>query len=104
MAREANGLIGRTSMLNERAGQFYKAVHCRAARQLKTGARVFQSQKFFSCSAIVFVGLVESRETSESESLTFRVINIPKMPQAVMPSLFDIEVLPIGPFRLLHSL
>ena len=31
-------IIGRTSMLNERAGQFHKAVHCKMTRQLKTEA------------------------------------------------------------------
>ena len=35
-------------------------------------------QKLFSCYAIIFVGLVESRDTSESEPSTFRVINLKK--------------------------
>ena len=35
-------------------------------------------QKLCSCSAIIFVGLVESPKTSESEPFTFCVINIPK--------------------------
>ena len=35
-----NGLIGRTSMLYERAGQFEKAVHCKVTRHLKTEALV----------------------------------------------------------------
>ena len=35
VVRQLNGLIGRTSMLKERAGQFYKAVHCKVMRQLK---------------------------------------------------------------------
>ena len=37
--RERRRLLGRTSMLNERAGQFYKVVHCSVTRQLKTEAR-----------------------------------------------------------------
>ena len=41
-------------------------------------------QKLFSCSAIIFLGFVESRETSESESSTFRGMTIPNKPQAVM--------------------
>ena len=51
---------------------------------------------------IIFVGLVESHETSESELSTFWVIDIPKKPQAVMPSSFNTEVRPISPFRLLR--
>ena len=57
-------------------------------------------QKLFSCSAIIFVGLVESRGTSESEPSTFRVMNIPQKPQAAMPSSFNIEVRPISVFCL----
>ena len=34
-----NGVIGRTAMLNEQAGQLYKAVHCKVTRQLKTRTR-----------------------------------------------------------------
>ena len=62
---------------------------------------IFRSfQKLFSCSAIIFVGLVESRETSESDPSTSRVMNIPDKLQAAMPSSFNIEVRPINPFRL----
>ena len=59
-------------------------------------------QKLFSCSAVIFVGLVESRETSESKPSTFRVMNIAKKPLAAMPSSFNTEVRPISPFRLLR--
>ena len=41
---------------------------------------------------MIFVGLVESLEASESENSTFCVINVPKMLQAAMPSSFDIKV------------
>ena len=59
-------------------------------------------QKLFSCLAIIFVGLVESRETSESERSTFRVMNIPKKQQAAMLSSFNIKVRPISPLCLLR--
>ena len=36
MRERRNGLIGRTSMLNERAGQFYKGVHCKVTGDVKT--------------------------------------------------------------------
>ena len=49
-------------------------------------------QKLFSCSAITFVGLVQSRETSESEPGDFRVMNISKELQAAMLSSCYIEV------------
>ena len=55
----------------------------------------------FSCYAIIFVGLVESRETSESEPSTVRVMNILKKPQADTLSSFSIELWPISPIRLL---
>ena len=48
-------------------------------------------KKLFFCSAIIFVGLIESRETFESEPCTFSVMNIPKKPQAAMPSSFKME-------------
>ena len=35
----------------------------------------------FSCFVIIFVGLVESRETCESEPGTLRLMNILKKPQ-----------------------
>ena len=35
-----NRLTGHTSMLNENAGQFYRAAHCWVTRQLKTKARM----------------------------------------------------------------
>ena len=56
-------------------------------------------QKIFFCSAIIFVGLVESCETSESGSSTFCVMNIHKKPQAAMPLTFNIEGGPISPFH-----
>ena len=43
-------IIGRTSMLNERAGQFHKAVHCKMTRQLKTEDDLALKQKFFQVS------------------------------------------------------
>ena len=57
-------------------------------------------QKLFSCSAIIFIGLVESHKNSESEPSTFPVMNILKKPQAAIPSSFNIEVRPISSFRL----
>ena len=53
--------------------------------------------KLFPCSVIIFVSLVESRETSESEPSIFRVMNFPKKPP--MPSSFITEALPVSPFR-----
>ena len=38
--REANGLTGRPSMLNERSGQLYKAVRYKLTGQLKREARI----------------------------------------------------------------
>ena len=38
-AQKAKGLIGRTLMLNERAGQFYKA-RCKVTRQLRKEDRM----------------------------------------------------------------
>ena len=55
-------------------------------------------QKSFSCSAIVFVSLVESQETSESEPGTFRVTNIPRKSQAAMPLSLKMKVKQISPF------
>ena len=52
--------------------------------------------------AIIFVGLVGSRETSESEPSTFRVINIPKKLRAAMSASFNTEVRPIELFCLMH--
>ena len=43
------------------------------------------SQSFrnlFSYSAIIFIGLVESHETSETEPIIFRFMNLPRSPQA----------------------
>ena len=37
---EMNWLIGRNSMLNERAGQLNKVFHYKVTRQLKTGTRM----------------------------------------------------------------
>ena len=34
MRKRPNGLIGCMSILNEGAGQFYKAIHCEVTRQL----------------------------------------------------------------------
>ena len=51
-------------------------------------------------STIIFAGLVESRETSDSESSTFHVMIIPKKRQAAMPSLLNIEVRPVSLFYL----
>ena len=51
---------------------------------------------------IVFVGLIESHETSESEANNFLVMNIPKKPQTAMPSSFYIEVRRIRPFYFPH--
>ena len=56
----------------------------------KTFSKVFQ--KLSSCSTIIFVGLVEPSETSESELSTFCVINFPEKPQPAMPSSFNTEV------------
>ena len=58
----------------------------------------------FSCSAIIFVGLVESHQTSKSEPSNFRVMNNPIKPQVAIPSSFNIEVRPISPLRLWRSL
>ena len=119
-----NKLICHASMLNERAGQFYKAVHCKVTRHLKThgrigletddlarkqknfgrfGVRCFDalnvrfhsnvfikkcpsitlsrnnifhslSKKLFSCSAVIFVGLVESCRISECAPSTLPVM------------------------------
>ena len=49
-------------------------------------------QKLFSCSVIIFIGKFESRETSQSEPSTFRVMNIPKKPQAAMPTSLRMKV------------
>ena len=38
-AQKANGLIGRTSLLNKRAGKFYNA-RCKVTRQLRTEDRM----------------------------------------------------------------
>ena len=62
--------------------------------------RFSQSSQNYFQTTIIFVGLVESRGTSESEPSTFRVINIPKKPQAAMPSSFKMEVTQISPFCL----
>ena len=56
-------------------------------------------QKLLSCSAIVFIGLAESRETSES---TFHVRNTHNKPQAAIPSTFKMEVKQISPFYILQ--
>ena len=63
---------------------------------------VFHSlfKNYFSCSGIIFVGLGESHEISESG--TFRVMYIPKKPQAAMPSSLKIELRSISPFHLPH--
>ena len=42
-----NGLIGRTLMLNKRAGQFYKGIHCKETRQLKIKARMSLKRRWF---------------------------------------------------------
>ena len=79
----------------------YREIHYHTEGQ-KNGVN-----KLFSCSVIFFVGLVESRESFESEPSTFCVMNIRKTPQAAMLSSFSTEVRPIGPFRFLgvrHSL
>ena len=63
-------------------------------------------QKLFSCSAIIFVGLAESPETSDSKPSgkprTFRVINILNKPKAAIPSSFNfkMEVKQVSPFHL----
>ena len=57
-------------------------------------------KKLFFSSAIIFVGLFVSRETSESEPGTFHVMNIHTEQQAAMPSSFNSKVRPISPFRL----
>ena len=49
-------------------------------------------EKLSSKAAISFVGFVESCETSESEPITFHVMNIPEKPKAAMPSSFKMEV------------
>ena len=43
-------------------------------------------QKLFFSSAIIFISLVESPETYESEPSTSRVMNIRNKPQAAIPS------------------
>ena len=40
MCGRRNGLIGRTSMMNERSGQFYMVAHCKLTRKWKTEARM----------------------------------------------------------------
>ena len=40
--------------------------------------------ELFSCSPIIFSGLVELRETSKSKPSTFRVMNIPKKSPAAV--------------------
>ena len=59
-----------------------------------------RSKKLFSYSLILFVGLAESSETSESEPSNFRVMNIPKKPQRAVLSSLNNEVWSDSPFRL----
>ena len=60
--------------------------------------------KPISCSVIIIVGLVESREISRIKPSTFRVMNIPKKLQAAMSSSFKMEVEQISLFCLPHFL
>ena len=54
----------------------------------------------FSYSLILFVGLAESSETSESEPSNFRVMNIPEKPQTAVLSSLNNEVWSDSPFCL----
>ena len=57
-------------------------------------------QNFYFPALQSFCWLVDLHETCAHEPRTFRVMNIPKKPQAAMPSSFNIEVLLISPFHL----
>ena len=57
-------------------------------------------KKIISSSAIIFIGFVESRGSSDSEPSTFCVMKIPNKSQAGTPSSFKMEVKHISQFRL----
>ena len=62
----------------------FRLIHSKVSFNNFTKNNAFSQsfQKLFSSSAIIFVGLVESRETSKREPSYFRVMNIPEKPQA----------------------
>ena len=62
------------------------------------------NNELLSRSTIIFVGLVESIKTSDSEPSTFRVMNIPKKPQAAISSSFDTDNWAVSTPAFRHSL